>query len=1186
MTCFFRLISLVIIIICLSSNIVYSSSISRLRIPMNITEERKDEVLRKISGKGDFLTIDAVGLTRQLKEKGERLLTKQEERALFSRYKLTKDPEEKADIFECLVLCNQRLVGSIASKNKGRGLDKEDLESEGSIGLITAIEKFDETRGYSFSTCATWWIRQAINRAIMNQGSTIRIPVRVQEAINSYSAVTQRLARELGRPPTDNEICAKMKVTVATVRHAERIMATVSLDKPPSEEDERLLENFLSQTAFPSPEEETVEKITAQELAGKLLHLDPRERLIIKLRYGIGTREGEYTLEQISKCFGFAKERIGQIEKVAMDNLQRFYNLWPEETYEDDHMDVFLFEEFDLFPTQKAFERLKYLPMEVFEYRLGRYRGYAKIHRRNIASWSTLMFRNPDTIEQHALSLQKGRMIVVDGKPIHLQIPDPWKHTYQLSGRPENVLMHMEKNGRALIKGCIVNIDGQEMRLSISNPWKRIHELVSNPDTVFKRMEATGRALQKGRVENIEGENVLLRIPNPWKQTRELLRNPDSVFGRMRINGIKLKHGSVRVIDGEPIYLRLENPWGNERALLRPASSFFDHMEQHGRELKCGREVLVHSKLVFMAVKNPWAYTNDLQRSPDAIFERFREDAEGWDLVINGKQVHRAIANPAAYMSLTRISHHEAGENIVGLEEGRDVIIRQRLKKGTTYEMVPRRVRKRVKNPVSVPQIIAQPLGITFSRIVELEEGADILINGRMVYKRVHNPEVQPSNLTIPAATIFHNIKEYEEGFYYCLGEPILRVTDENRAEKCVRQGSHWFWQDAGENYRVGNERNLQMLVEGEWKGITELGYTLKQIKNAEKYHVLFGRDPTEIFSHIVALEEGQELEINREYVHRAVSNTDKCPFVLANDPNTVFASVKEFEEGHEIDLEGKKVVIAFKNAYKYPDLLRRGADTVFSHAEEHMRGAWIEAGKPLIKAREKKLYKYIETDEAWEWREISSEQMRIAEGKLEERVGDAWKPSNACFYHFGHPEKYSWLYGQRPENIWNHMKVFIEGKIISGQLRCINDFSKNPDLVGRNPDTIFNNMETYINGITRKGRFYNIPDPENFIEYLNRNPRRILIRIAEIDRLQREKGLRVGWREGEGVESVNRRLPCVRTETIEDNLNLLNFYGIDHVKYSWMLTTSPKRMREYMQDCRSLLFRLIQSNQVTRMNL
>lgn len=249
------------------------------------------------------------------------LLTAQEERALAKR--IDEGDEEARNL---LARANLRLVVSIAKKYVGRSPDLTllDLIQEGNLGLFKAVDKFDFTKGFKFSTYATWWIRQAITRALADQSRTIRIPVHMVETMAKYKQVSRRLAQDLGREPMAEEIATEMGVEVEKIYQIEKIsLDTISLELPIGDDDDRSrLSDFVPDENVTSPDQEVSHRILADQMKEILDSLSEKERKILEMRHGL--IDGTYhTLEEVGKEFGVTRERIRQIEAKALEKIRQ-----------------------------------------------------------------------------------------------------------------------------------------------------------------------------------------------------------------------------------------------------------------------------------------------------------------------------------------------------------------------------------------------------------------------------------------------------------------------------------------------------------------------------------------------------------------------------------------------------------------------------------------------------------------------------------------------------------------------------------------------------------------------------------------------------------------------------------------------------------------------------------------------
>ncbi len=292
---------------------------------------------------GESLESDDT-LSLYLKEVGRiPLLTPEEEVALAQRIERGRQaerrlaqgnlsPEERRRLEEIaadgraaqdhLILANTRLVISVAKKYVGRGLPLSDLIQEGNIGLIRAVKKFDWRRGHKFSTYATWWIRQAVTRAIADQSRTIRVPVHMGDQINRLLRLQQQLAQELGRDPTVEELAEAMGVPPSRVEQLlQMARQPVSLDMPTDDEEESVLGDFIEDRGMLSPSEAVTQQMLREILHEALATLSPREVRILKLRYGLA--DGRmYTLEEVGRKLGVTRERVRQIEAQALARLR------------------------------------------------------------------------------------------------------------------------------------------------------------------------------------------------------------------------------------------------------------------------------------------------------------------------------------------------------------------------------------------------------------------------------------------------------------------------------------------------------------------------------------------------------------------------------------------------------------------------------------------------------------------------------------------------------------------------------------------------------------------------------------------------------------------------------------------------------------------------------------------------
>mgnify|MGYP000802893070 FL=1 len=253
-----------------------------------------------------------------LREIGQIPLLSHDEELEYAKRALEGDEWASQQLIEA----NLRLVVSIAKKHTNRGLKLLDLIQEGNIGLMKAVEKFEYTKGYKFSTYATWWIRQAITRAIADQGRTIRIPVHMVETINKLVRVQRQLLQELGREPSPEEIAENMDIPVERVREIQKIsQEPVSLETPIGEEEDSHLGDFIQDDNVPVPAEAAASTLLKEQLVEVLGTLTEREQKVLRLRFGMDDGRAR-TLEEVGKEFNVTRERIRQIEAKALRKLR------------------------------------------------------------------------------------------------------------------------------------------------------------------------------------------------------------------------------------------------------------------------------------------------------------------------------------------------------------------------------------------------------------------------------------------------------------------------------------------------------------------------------------------------------------------------------------------------------------------------------------------------------------------------------------------------------------------------------------------------------------------------------------------------------------------------------------------------------------------------------------------------
>lgn len=300
---------------------LYLQEIGRIRL---LRAEEEIELARKIA---DLLKLERIqdelsdSLDRDPTDQEWAAAVSQEEGSEFTLAAFRRRLHVGRRAKDKMVQSNLRLVVSIAKKYMNRGLSFQDLIQEGSLGLIRAAEKFDHEKGYKFSTYATWWIRQAITRAIADQSRTIRLPVHLYETISRIKKTTKLLSQELGRKPTEEEIATRMEMTIEKLRFiAKSAQLPISLETPIGKEEDSRLGDFIESDGE-TPEDQVSKSLLREDLESVLGTLSPRERDVLRLRYGLDDGRMK-TLEEIGQIFNVTRERIRQIEAKALRKLR------------------------------------------------------------------------------------------------------------------------------------------------------------------------------------------------------------------------------------------------------------------------------------------------------------------------------------------------------------------------------------------------------------------------------------------------------------------------------------------------------------------------------------------------------------------------------------------------------------------------------------------------------------------------------------------------------------------------------------------------------------------------------------------------------------------------------------------------------------------------------------------------